>query len=260
LGIYSSRLFFVIVIIFGHSCVFAQKIQPYAFKDSIPVYPPGCYQKFDAKKFIFPAVLITYGFAALHIEALTDISEEINEQTWYDHPHNTTTIDNYLQFAPAVAVYALNLAGIKGEHNFLDRSMIYLMSNVIMEGFVASIKDWTHIPRPNGEGYQSFPSGHTAEAFVSATFLYEEYKNVSVWYGVGGYLVAGTVGALRIYNDKHWLHDVIAGAGFGIASTELSYWLYPLLKRTFFPRSCGSKIIVPVMENHGAGLAFIQLF
>src|SRR5664279_5156841 len=128
--------------------------------------------------------------------------------------------------------------------------MIYLMSNLIMEGFVTSIKNWSHELRPNGDGYQSFPSGHTAEAFLSATFLYEEYKNVSIWYGVGGYLVAGTVGALRIYNDKHWLHDVIAGAGFGIASTELSYWLYPLLKRTFFPKSCGSKMIVPVMENH----------
>ena len=232
----------------------------YESKDSIIVYPPGCYQKFDAKKFIVPAAMIAYGFAALHIDGLTDISEKIQEETWDDHPHDKTTIDNYLQFAPAVAVYALNLAGIKGEHNFVDRSMIYLMSNLIMEGFVTTIKNWSHIPRPNGEGYQSFPSGHTGEAFVSATFLYEEYKNVSIWYGVGGYLVAGTVGALRIYNDAHWLHDVIAGAGFGIASTELSYWLYPLLKRTFFPKSCGSKMIVPVMENHGAGLAFIQLF
>jgi membrane-associated phospholipid phosphatase len=260
LKLFKKEFSFFIILIFWHSCICAQMIQPPAFRDSIIVYPPGCYSKFDTKKFIVPATMIAYGFAALHLDPLTDISERVQEETWDDHPHNTTTFDNYLQFAPAVAVYALNLAGIKGEHNFLDRSMIYLMSNVIMEGFVAPIKNWTHIPRPNGEGYQSFPSGHTAEAFLSATFLYEEYKNVSIWYGVGGYLVAGTVGALRIYNDKHWLHDVIAGAGFGIASTELSYWLYPLLKRTFFPKSCGSKMIVPVMENHGAGLAFIQLF
>ncbi len=114
--------------------------------------------------------------------------------------------------------------------------------------------------RPNGNDYQSFPSGHTAEAFLSATFLYEEYKNVSVWYGVGGYLVAGTVGYLRIYNNAHWLHDVVAGAGFGIASTELTYWLYPLMKRTFFPKSCGKKMLVPVMENHGAGIVLYPAF
>ncbi|HTE30610.1 MAG TPA: hypothetical protein VK666_09585, partial [Chryseolinea sp.] len=158
-------------------------IQPYAFKDSIIVYPHRWYQTFDANKFVVPATMIAYGFAALHLDPLTDVSEGVHEETWDDHAHKTTTIDNYLQFAPAVAVYALNLAGIKGEHNFLDRSMIYLMSNVIMEGFVTGIKNWTHELRPNGDGYQSFPSGHTAEAFLSATFLYEEYKNVSIWYG-----------------------------------------------------------------------------
>lgn len=251
---------FFIFLIFGNSCICAQEIHPHALKDSASGYQPCCYQKFEIKKFIVPAVMISYGFAALHIDPLTDISEEVQEETWDDHPHHTTTLDNYLQFAPAAAVYALNLAGIKGKHNFVDRSMIFLMSNVIMEGFVSGLKVWTHSQRPNGNGYQSFPSGHTGEAFVSATFLYEEYKNVSIWYGVGGYLVAGTVGALRIYNDKHWLHDVVAGAGFGIASTELSYWLYPLLKRTLFPNSCGSKMIVPVLENHGGGIAFMQLF
>jgi membrane-associated phospholipid phosphatase len=260
LKLFSIKYILLFSLVFSSSGLRAQMTRTNAFKDSIIVYPPGCYQKFDAKKFIGPAIMIGYGFAALHVDGLTDWSGRIQEETWDDHPHNKTTIDNYLQFAPAVAVYALNLAGIKGEHNFVDRSMIYLMSNVIMLGFVTSIKNWSHELRPNGQGYQSFPSGHTAEAFLSATFLYEEYKNVSIWYGVGGYLVAGTVGALRIYNDAHWLHDVIAGAGFGIASTELSYWLYPLLKRTFFPKSCGSKMIVPVLENHGAGLAFIQLF
>jgi len=238
----------------------AQTIQPYAYKDSTAVYPPGCYQKFNVKKFIGPAALITYGYIATKSDALFNISKSVQQYVWVDHPHNTTTIDNYLQFAPAVAVYALNLAGIKGEHNYIDMSMIYLISNAIMGGFVYPIKNISHELRPNGNDYQSFPSGHTAEAFLSATFLFEEYKNVSVWYGIGGYLVAGTVGYLRIYNNAHWLHDVIAGAGFGIASTELAYWIYPILKRTFFPKSCGKKMIVPVMENHGAGLAFIQLF
>ena len=247
--------------VFHASTLHAQIIQPFTMhRDSVWVYPPACYQKFDANKFIVPGFMIAYGFASLHVDMFTDISEGVQEDVWQDHPHNLTTLDNYLQYAPAAAVYALNIAGIKGEHNFVDRSMIFLISNVIMEGFVASLKNWTHELRPNGDGYQSFPSGHTAEAFVGATFLYEEYKNVSIWYGVGGYLVAGTVGALRIYNDKHYLHDVIAGAGFGIASTELTYWLYPLMKRTFFKKSCGKKVLVPVMEDHGAGLAFIQQF
>jgi PAP2 superfamily len=253
-------LFFLLPQLLVAPVVHAQTIPTCAYKDSIAVYPPGCYQKLDAGKFIVPGVMIAYGFAARHTDVLLDLSESMQEEIWDDHPHNTTTIDNYLQYAPAAAVYALNLAGIKGEHNYLDGTMIFLISNLIMEGFVSSIKVISHEQRPNGQGYESFPSGHTAEAFLGATFLFEEYKNVSPWYGVGGYLVAGTVGYLRIYNNKHWFNDVVAGAGFGIASTEFTYWLYPLLKRTFFPKSCGKKMIVPVMEDHGLGLAFVQIF
>jgi membrane-associated phospholipid phosphatase len=261
----SGKLFFTryilcVFYLLTSSILHAQIIQTSVYRDSVAVYPPGCYQKFEAKKFIIPGILIAYGFLGRHVDAFTDLSESVQKLVWVDNPHNKTTVDNYLQFAPAVAVYALNVAGIKGEHNFVDRSMIYLMSNVIMEGFVTTIKNTSHEWRPSENDHLSYPSGHTAEAFLSATFLYEEYKNVSPWYGIGGYLVAGTVGYLRIYNDAHWLHDVVAGAGFGIASTELSYWLYPLLKRTFFPKSCGKKMVVPVMENHGAGLAFIQSF
>jgi hypothetical protein len=235
-------------------------ISSYAYRDSIPVYDPACYRKFDVKKFIVPGAMIAYGFIAHYSDPLFDWSEDLQEDSWDDHPHQKTTLDNYLQWAPAVAVYGLNVAGIHGEHNFVDRSMIFLISNLVMEGFVSTIKVSTHELRPNGAGYESFPSGHTAEAFLSATFLYEEYKHVSPWYGIGGFLVAGTVGALRIYNDAHWLHDVIAGAGFGIASTEFTYWVYPLLKRTFFPKCCNNKAIVPIIVDHGAGLAYIRQF
>src|SRR6185295_11914163 len=117
---------------------YAQTISSRGLQDSI-VYSLGCYQKFDAKKFIVPGVMIAYGFVARYSDPLFDLSESVQEETWDDHPHNTTTLDNYLQYAPAVAVYALNLAGIKGEHNFVDRSMIFLMSNLIMEGFVSTI-------------------------------------------------------------------------------------------------------------------------
>jgi len=235
-------------------------MQARGYQDSVAVYPPGCYQAFNAKKFIGPAILIAYGYAATKSDALFSISKSVQQYVWVQHPHQTTQIDNYLQWAPAVAVYALNFAGVKGEHNFIDRSMIFGISNLIMESFVTIIKNSSHELRPDSSDYQSFPSGHTAEAFLSATFLFEEYKNVSIWYGIGGYLIAGTVGYLRVYNNKHWLHDVVAGAGFGIASAECTYWLYPILKRTFFPKSCGKKMIVPVAEEHGLGLAYIQYF
>ena len=32
---------------------------------------------------------------------------------------------------------------------------------------------------------------------------------------------------LRIYNDRHYINDVVAGACIGVISTKLAYWLYP---------------------------------
>jgi membrane-associated phospholipid phosphatase len=257
---YVRRIIFSIPLFFFVPVLPAQTIQQNHYKDSVWTYPPGCYQKFNRYKFIGPAVLIGYGVAATKSTTLFDFSKSIRQHIWVDHPHATTKIDDYLQWVPAVSVYALNLAGIKGEHGYIDATMIFGISNLIMESFVSIIKNNSHEIRPDSSDYYSFPSGHAAEAFLSATFLFEEYKNVSLWYGIGGYLVAGLVGYLRMYNDTHWFHDVVAGAGFGISSAELTYWLYPVLKRTFFPKSCGKKMIVPVAEEHGLGLAFIQQF
>ena len=204
--------------------------------------------------------MIVYGCLAVHIDALTDVNENIKYLIWNQHPHETVTIDNYLQWAPAVAVYGLNLAGIHGEHNFVDRTMIYLLANLIMESFVYTIKEVSHVQRPNSEGYLSFPSGHTAEAFTSAEFLMQEYKNVSVWYGIGGYAVATSVAYLRMYNNKHWLNDVIAGAGFGIMSTRLSYLLYPKIKKIFAHTPVPNSVLMPCYQNNSLGLAFVHEF
>lgn len=51
----------------------------------------------------------------------------------------------------------------------------------------------------------SFPSEHTATAFAGAEILYKEYKDKSVWHGVGGYVVATGTGLFCIYNNRHWI-------------------------------------------------------
>ena len=105
-----------------------------------------------------------------------------------------------------------------------------------MGGTVNILKKTGNVERPDGSSTNSFPSGHTATAFMGAEFLYQEYKDVSIWYGVGGYAIATTTGALRIYNNKHWLTDVAAGAGIGILCTKAAYWLNPLLNEKKFNR------------------------
>ena len=53
----------------------------------------------------------------------------------------------------------------------------------------------------------------------------------SPWIGIGGYVMAASTGALRVYNNKHWVGDVAFGAGLGILCTKLAYKLYEPISR-----------------------------
>lgn len=217
-------------------------------------------RRFPVKPFILPFSLMVAGFIAERTDPSLDLNEYFQEEIWTENPHPNTTVDNYLQFAPAAAVFTLNVVGIKGRNNLLDESMIYLMSNIIMNTVVTITKNVTHELRPDGSDYKSFPSGHTAEAFLSADFLYQEYRDVSPWYGVAGYGVAATVGYLRMYNNKHWFNDVVAGAGFGMASTRLTYWLYPKIKRLFAKNKPMTTMILPYYNNSTGGITLAHIF
>lgn len=92
----------------------------------------------------------------------------------------------------------------------------FLASALRMELTTYSLKFAVPEQRPNG-GQQSFPSGHTASAFMGAEFIRKEYG----WgWGTPAYLAASYVGWSRVASDNHWTHDVIAGAAIGILSNH----------------------------------------
>lgn len=214
---------------------------------------------FSPIHFALPVAMVTYGFIALKSDDLRELDENTQEEIWDDHPHKDRHIDNYLQFVPAVAVYALNFCGVPGEHNLLDRTALFAMSNIFLNVTVTSLKNVTHQLRPDSSDYKSFPSGHTAEAFANAEFLRLEYRNQSFLYGVGGYLVAAITGYLRMYNNKHYLSDVVAGAGIGILSTDASYWLYPKVKKLFVKHDIKNTMVLPYYSDKTVGLSFSYL-
>ncbi|EOR93935.1 PAP2 superfamily protein [Arcticibacter svalbardensis MN12-7] len=242
------------------STSYAQKINSQETDTLLNVSEFTPYRSPQLKGLIVPAVAIAYGFSALHSKLLGQLDFSTNAELREDHPNFALHADNYLQYAPIVAVYGLDLAGIKSKHNLIDRSALLLLSGAIMSVSVGTTKSATHRLRPNGDNYHSFPSGHTATAFMSAEFLHQEYKDQSPWYSIMGYTAATATGALRMYNEAHWFSDVIAGAGYGILSTKISYWVYPYIKSKMFHGKQVNTLISPVHQQGYTGLMFLRQF
>lgn len=170
------------------------------------------------KPFILPAALITTG-SVLHIS--TDAKK--NFQDWVQGNFSYSGhADDYIQYAPIVIVYGLNAVGVKGKNNFGNRTALVAKSLLINDLMVSSLKTWSKSIRPNGNP-RSFPSGHTSVAFALAHFMHKEYGERSIWFSIGAYTCATTVGFMRVSKNAHWISDVVAGAGFGILSTEFVY-------------------------------------
>ena len=137
-----------------------------------------------------------------------------------------TGIDDYTQFFGPAMVVGLKLGGYEGRSDWPRLLASAAMSYGIMAAFVNGIKYTAKEMRPDGTSANSWPSGHTATAFVGATLLHKEYGLTrSPWWSVAGYGVATATGVMRVLNNRHWVSDVMSGAGIGILSTELGYAL-----------------------------------
>ena len=144
-------------------------------------------------------------------------------------PRFHRTLDNYTQIAPAAVMVGMKAAGVESRSSWGRMLLSDAFSVALMAGTVQGLKNATNVMRPDGSDNHSFPSGHTATAFMTATMLNKEYGYKSPWIGVGAYSVATATGLMRMANNKHWLSDVLVGAGIGIMATEFGYWLADLI-------------------------------
>lgn len=220
--------------------------------------------KLNYKSLIIPGALIAYGVAGLTMNNLKQLN--LSTRTEIDeHQPARINLDNYTQYAPAVMVYGLNAMGIKGKHNLRDRTIIYVSSQLISAAFTMPLKYLVKEERPDRSNTLSFPSGHSATAFSSAQFMFREYKDTNFWLSLSGYPFAIFTGVYRMLNDKHWLGDVAAGAGFGILSTELAYWLFPKIDSMLRGKNkekklLSSTMIMPFYQNKTVGIGLVKSF
>jgi Membrane-associated phospholipid phosphatase len=211
-------------------------------------------------KFIIPTVMISYGIITRGSRLLQELDHSTNREI-IEHGFTRKRIDDYSQLAPAIAVYGLDFAGIKARHNFRDRTIVMATSYIIMGATVQTMKNTVNVERPDGSNNKSFPSGHTATAFVGAHILFKEYKDASPWIGIAGYAVATGTGALRVLNKKHWVSDVATGAGIGILSAEVGYLLLPVFHDMFGVKNKNNSLVVaPAIGAGDYGIGMIYTF
>ena len=238
--------------------------QPTAMRSRNPYY--------SHKQLIAPALLIASGTFGLADKSPVNwldqkARDEINTSG------KTISADEYLQYVPTGVHLVLGFVpGVKSKHNFRDRVIASATANLLMGATTNTVKYTVRRQRPDSEARNSFFSGHTATVFTGAELMRIEYG----WgYGSAAYAVAAGVAFMRVYNKRHWVSDVLTGAGVGILCANAGYWMLPVWKRLFkiqdkprvtadtMPESSSHHLHAPIIvaapfytvEDHGIGLA-----
>ncbi|UOQ99622.1 phosphatase PAP2 family protein [Hymenobacter sp. 5317J-9] len=185
-----------------------------------PVKAPW-YKSKLVKAVAIPAVMITYG--AITAQGDAGINHDARTFVRKQFRPVSTGFDNTLIIAPYFELAAVAIAGVESRNDRINTLLIIAKGEAIMLASTFAVKYLAKETRPDGSDNLSFPSGHTAQAFLAASIVHTEFRDKSQWYGVGAYTIATSVAALRMINDKHWQSDVVAGAGFGILSAHLAY-------------------------------------
>ncbi len=237
--------------------------------DDTPIYVDHTHD-FHWEQFAVPAAV------TIAAACFTGKADDMSARRWVQRQLANKTgetrseADNYLQYLPAVGVFGLKLCGLQSEHNYGEMAIIMAMSYATFSILNNTLKYTIKEQRPDSGARNSFPSGHSGTVFAGAEMLRREYWNTNKMVGIAGYLCAAAVGYMRIYNNRHWFNDVVAGAAIGYMSTAFAYWLYPKIFRKLEAKHCetmarknSSKMTcfaMPYASTDNAGLACVLTF
>ena len=216
-----------------------------------------------ALRIAVPSALLAVGvmahsptYSTVLCQAKQDVQAETQEVFGGFDAHG---VDDYSRHAPLALAYGLMATRHRGVRSAVGFTLIY-PAHELDEGIVNNLKRITAEPRPyNAQDLSSFPSSHTAQAFLTATLLHEQYGHQYPWVSVSGYAVATATGAMRLMGNKHWATDVLAGAAIGFLSAETVWHLYPALTNMLPPRLVHRLLLLPTYvpgAGTGAALAF----
>jgi membrane-associated phospholipid phosphatase len=138
----------------------------------------------------------------------------------------------YLGGTPVQVAFSLGTYAVGRLHDqpkVAHLGMDLLQAQILTELLVEPIKFATHRERPDHSDYQSFPSGHSAITFATATVI---ERHLGWRKSIAGYVIASYVAMSRIHDNKHYLSDVVFGAAVGsiagrtVVHHKADYWAF----------------------------------
>lgn len=142
------------------------------------------------------------------------IRAQMARRPWLEAPMNVVTNGGRPVLLGGVVVALL--AGAATRAVLIEAGVALIPVNLVVE----ALKYATNRPRPNGDHHRrnsAFPSSHAANAFALAVVLIRRWRRMAV----PALLLAALVAVSRVYLNKHWCMDVVAGAGVGVSFSWL---------------------------------------
>lgn len=175
------------------------------------------------KKFIFIIITLILLTLVLVNPALANVDESIRSIVRETDEGLLDVSMNYVTYLGDGRVNFTLASLVPDEEASLDAQRSILLSGlgvIMIKGIIGKKRPPGPIeykPFTLDSSYHAFPSGHTTTAFALATsisFHYPKYSKLA-------YTLAALVGISRLYEDKHWFSDVVAGAGVGYISAKI---------------------------------------
>ena len=205
------------------------------------------HHNWNVKPYIFPTAIMTTGILLNNSTFKKTFQEKL--------PRTHTHLDDYLQFGPVALMYIADIAKLPARNNAFNQTKFLGISEVLTIGIVVGVKALSKVTRPDGSADNSFPSGHTAQAFVAGNVLFQEFKDTKPWLAYSGLVIASTTGVLRMTNNRHWISDVLTSAGLATIVTQLVYHFEPL--KNWNPFEHSKVTCLPKVGDSGMGVVLV---
>ena len=121
----------------------------------------------------------------------------------------------YTQTGVALGMYVIGRYFMKPQSNKLSHLGFDILRGLVLsQALTQGVKYATQRDRPTGECC-AFPSGHASATFATASILERHFGYRAAW---PTFVIGGYVAASRLFDNRHFLSDVVFGSALGIAS------------------------------------------